>query len=113
MEHDESRRCKLAFVRAQQREREREREGAGHHLLRDVLFRSAHGDYRLTITSVSGILVTPSFITTYRSRWARLINPTFSPSVNEPHRPRAVDRASGEGCVPLREMDRGDRYLFS
>lgn len=29
--------------------------------------RTAHGDYRLTITSVSGIPVSPSFITTYRS----------------------------------------------
>lgn len=29
--------------------------------------RTARGDYRLTITSVSGIPVTPSFITTYRS----------------------------------------------
>lgn len=36
---------------------------------RDVLFRSttAYGDYRLTITSVFGIPVSPSFITTYRS----------------------------------------------
>jgi len=35
---------------------------------RDVLFRFATlGDYRLTITSVSGIPVSPSFITIYRS----------------------------------------------
>lgn len=42
---------------------------AGHLLVMSYFVprRTAHGDYRLTITSVSGIPVSPSFITTYRS----------------------------------------------
>lgn len=45
------------------------RASVGHLLVMSYFVprRTAHGDYRLTITSVSGIPVTPSFITTYRS----------------------------------------------
>lgn len=43
---------------------------AGHLLVMSYFVprRTAHGDYRLTITSVTGIPVSPSFITTYRSQ---------------------------------------------